>query len=228
MRARAYAADASGRTAIPSITAIAAVAAVAGTALSTISQVNAANYRAKVANNNAKTAQNNAAYAAQASSVQTEAAGLKASQRLAGLTAAQAAAGVDVTSGSPAEVQKSQHALGFLDTETVAHEGAMKVYGYETQRADFEAERKAAKAEVLPDIVGGVVKSIGQVAGAAGSLGIGGGGGASPDASGAIDSMGQIPITPSMINGSPSVPSQYNWMRGNTDYNSGLDGEFSF
>lgn len=189
--------------------AIAAVASVAGTAIGTISQVNAANYRAHVASNNAKQAKQNEAYTAQASGSRVEQEGLKAAQRLAGVETGIAANNIETGTGSAADVQQSQHALGQLDTETVANQGALQAYGYRVQNADFNAEAKAAKAEVLPDILGGVAKGIGQIAGSAGQLGIGGGGGGEPTAGGA-DST-------SLAEGSPSVPSNYAWMR-NSSY----------
>lgn len=202
--------------------AVAAIASVAGTALGTISQVNAANYRAKVAQNNAKAANQNAVYSAKASSARVEQEGLKTAQRLSGVEAGIAANNIDTGTGSAADVQQSQHALGMNDTATVANEGALKVYGYETEASGFQAQAKADKAEVLPDILGGVFKAVGQVASHAGDLGIGGGGGGGFDSGAAFDSafsgLGHTEVTePTLAEGAPSVPSNYQWMR-NSSY----------
>jgi len=199
--------------------AVGVIASAAGSVLGGVAQANQANYQAKVARNNANAAQQNAIYTAQASSVRTEQEGLKAAQRLAGVEAGLAANNIDTSSGSAAAVQESQHALGMQDVATVANEGALKVYGYEQERSNYTAQAKADKAQVVPDIVGGVLKGISTVASHAGDLGIGTNSDA-PDpvsafGSDTISNMKEVPIqTSSLASEGSSLPTSYSWMGG--------------
>jgi hypothetical protein len=56
------------------------------------------------------------------------------------LRAAIGASGVDVNSGSAADVQQSQREIGLLDTATTASNAALDVYGYKSQATNFEAQ----------------------------------------------------------------------------------------
>lgn len=173
-----------------------------------VAQANAANYQAQVASNNAIVSRQNAAHAAAASSVQTEQAGLKAAQQQAGVRTAIAANGIDVNSGSAADVQESQRKIGALDTATVANRGAEAVYGYETQGTNYTAQSKAYSAEAPYDIAGGVLKGASTVLGASSQFPTGGG----RDLTGNMNSLLSAPsqVTPA-----------YNWML-NGGGNSGI------
>lgn len=201
--------------------ALGAVAAVAGPILGGISQAKAASYQAKVASNNARIAQQNAAHAAQVTSVRTEQEGLKAAQRLSSVEAGIAANNIETGTGSAAAVQESQHALGMQDVATVGNEGALKAYGYSTEAANFNAQAAASRAEVVPDIVGGVLKGVGSLAGNAGALGIG------PTAGAGAAGAAEV-AAPSLAEGAPSIPKNYEWMRSGYDYNLDHDNEFGY
>lgn len=168
-------------------------AAAAGSVLQGVSSANAAHYQAQVANNNAITERQNAQHAAAATSVQTEQAGLKARSQDAGVRASIAANNLDVSTGSPVDVQQSEHELGQLDVAQTASRGAEQVYGYETQAVSDKAQSNLYQSEVAPDIAGGVLKGAGSLLSGSPSLpgayqwmsGGGGDGGSTQDANGA-------------------------------------------
>ncbi len=124
---------------------------------------NAATYSAQVAANNAEIARQNAKYAVESGNAQAYATALKGANTAGKIKAGQAASGVDVNSGSAADVQQSQREGDVLDTETVLNRGDLQAYGYRTQGAGYQAEAQLeeAKAEQAP---------IGADLGAAGSL----------------------------------------------------------
>lgn len=167
----------------------------------------AANYSAQVAYNNAATARRNAQYAASASSAQVTQEGLKAAQRNAGVRVAAAANNLDVNTGSPASVEESQKQLGALDVATVASRGAEQVYGYETQATDFQAQGALDRSQARYDLVGGVLKGAGALAG-------------NPSVDALANPGASAPALPgteaegpdaSLLNGPPRVPQNYAW-----------------
>ena len=113
---------------------------------------NAANYSAQVAQNNAKIARDNAAYAEQAGNVAATTQGLKGAAIAGKIKAGQAAAGVDVNTGSAKEVQAGQREVSQLDTETVLNNADLSAYGYRTAATSdtAQAELDTATAEQAP------------------------------------------------------------------------------
>ena len=103
-------------------------------------QASAAEYSAQVAANNARIANQNAEYAAQAGSEKETEASLKSREAVARATTGAAANGVDVGSGSAADVIKSTRQVGTLNTETVANNAALQVYGFRSQATGYEAQ----------------------------------------------------------------------------------------
>lgn len=186
---------------------IAAVSAVS----SGIAAGNAASYQAQVSRNNQAIAQQNAQRAASATAAQTEAAGLKARAQQGGLRAALAANGVDVNSGSAADVQSGERQIGYLDTATVAGNAAQQVYGYRTQASNFGAQAELDQSEAAFDPIAGGLKAAGGLASA--YPGFAGGRG-SPAASGQMTAGGYGNGTDfnSLLTGSPSVNNASSWM----------------
>ncbi len=175
---------------------IALGAKVAGDVISGVGKAQSASYQAQVARNNAQIERQNAAYSAGAAAANTERAGLKARAELSAVRAAGAAGNLDVNSGSNANVQVGQRMIGGQDVATVANKGALQVYGYQSKATGYQAEANLKQAEVIPDYVGTALNVVGDVAGGSSSLPSGGG----PTAS------------PSLIESSASVPSDYSWM----------------
>lgn len=156
----------------------------AGQILGGISAGNSAHYQSQVATNNQTIAKQNENYAASAESAQVERAGLKERQQGAAVRAGLASSGVDVNSGSAADTQVSQREIGNLDTQTVKNNAALKVYGYQTQAANFGAQSQLEESQVGPDILGGVLSGAGSIASHA-----------------------------SLLSHAPSVPPEYSWMQ---------------
>lgn len=177
----------------------AAAVSAAGAISGGIAQGNAANYQGQVAANNATIARQNATYSAGAAAATTERAGLKARAQDAGVRSGIAANGLDVNSGSAADVQTSQRELGALDTGTVANNGALQVYGYQTQATGYQAQSTLDKQEAGADVAGGFMKAAGTLL-------------ANPT----VDSFGS-----SLLSGAPSLPSNYSWMAGQPQQTSG-------
>jgi hypothetical protein len=173
---------------------IAMAASAAGSIMKGVSSANAAGYQAQIARNNAQIARQNAAYSAQAGSAQITAAGEKARQQQGNVRAAIAANGIDVNSGSAADVQVSQRQIGALDVANVAQRAANTVYGYQTQATDYEAEANLKQSEVIPDIAGGVLGGISDLA----------------------DGASHLP-------GGAKLPNIFSWMGGNSKDASGGD-----
>ena len=152
-----------------SISLMALAVGAAGTAVSAAGQIeqgqataNAANYSAEVAANNAKIANQNAEYAINAGQVKAADSSMKGAAVLGKIRAAQAASGIDVNTGSAADVQQSQAETSKLDTETVINNADLRAYGYRSEATGFKAQSglDTAQAEQAP---------IGADIGAAGS-----------------------------------------------------------
>src|SRR5437667_4975506 len=105
--------------ALPVLPLIGIAASVIGTGIGAIgaiqssrAQAAAANYQSQVAANNAQIAQQNAALAAQTGQAKAEATGLRNREAIAAATAAIAANGVDVNTGSALDVRTTQRQIG--------------------------------------------------------------------------------------------------------------------
>jgi hypothetical protein len=194
---------------------IGTAASAAGSVTGGISSAQAANYQGQVARNNATIAANNARYSASATSAATTQEGLKARAQDANIKAGAAANGVDVDTGSPANVLTSQRELGDLDVATVANRGAQQVYGYRSQAVSDTAQSKLDFSQEAPDVLGGVLNAAGDVAKGAPGLPTGGGSFSAPDMSSDMLSPESLQIPSSLISGSPSLPSSYAWMGSN-------------
>ena len=101
------------------------------------------NANAQVATQNAAIAQNNAVFAAQAGEIDAGIQGEKNQQTMGTTRAAEASAGgsgVDVNSGSAANVQASQAMLGQMDELNIRAAAAKAAYGYQTQAVGFQGQ----------------------------------------------------------------------------------------
>ena len=174
-----------------------------------IIQGNVAHYQAQVAANNATVAAQNAQYSASATAAQVQQSGERSRQQLSGVRAGIAANNIDVNSGSAADVQQSQREVGQLNTNTVANRGALQVYGYQTQKANFQAESNLDEEEAKTAWLGGALKGAGQFAemdpGAFGGTGF-------PSGGGDLE-QGTFNPTASLLSGPPSVNPAYSWMQ---------------
>ncbi len=101
---------------------------------------NAAKYNAQVAENNAKIAKQNATFAGAEGAQHQEQQGLKNRATSASIRANQGASGIDVNSGSAADVQASQRMLGQLDVANIRANAVRKAYGFQTDAVSYQSE----------------------------------------------------------------------------------------
>lgn len=103
------------------------------------------NYQAGVADINAQIAQQNADYAMQAGGQQSVALGIKQSQGQSRIRNTQAASGLDINSGSNADVQASQKQVDLMDADTLRANTARTAYGYQVQKTGFKNSAALAR-----------------------------------------------------------------------------------
>jgi len=108
-----------------------------GAGASAIGTLEAGSYQSQVARNNAQIATQNAAYAVQAGRQQADIQSRKGAAQGAAVRAGLAASGVDVNSGSAADVQEGQRETSKLDAETVLNNAELQAYGYTTQATNY-------------------------------------------------------------------------------------------
>lgn len=150
--------------ALPAITA---VSGLAGAGLSAVGAVEggkatAANdkYQAAVASYNAQIADQNATWAIQSGETQAANQGLKTRATVGAEKAAEGANGVDVNSGSAANVRAGTQSMGLLDAMTIRSNASRSAYGYQVQATNDTAQSQldtsaAGQAVTAGDIAGG-------------------------------------------------------------------------
>lgn len=110
-------------------------------------QAQMAEYEAQVARNNATIAGQNANYATAAGEARAYDQGLRERAQLATTTAGLAASGIDVNTGSAADVRTSQRGLAQTDVERTRQAAALQAYGYRTQQTNFQAQAQLDTAQ---------------------------------------------------------------------------------
>lgn len=130
----------------------------------------AANYQAQVAKNNQVVAAQNAQYASQAAAIQAQSKDFQNRAKQGGILAAQAASGIDVGSGSSAEVRQSAEQLGKLDTETIYSNALQTVRGDVQQSKNFEAQSQLDTLTARNARSAGTWQSFGSLIGGASSF----------------------------------------------------------
>jgi hypothetical protein len=158
---------------------VAAGASILGAGITAIGQVRQgeaqaaeARYQAQVARNNQVIAQQNANYALQAGEEATYQTGLRERAKAGQLTADLAAGGLDVNTGSAAELRTSQAELGQQAEETTKQGSELTAYGYRTQATSYGAQAQLLQAEAPMDITAGYLGAGGTLLSNVGNLGI--------------------------------------------------------
>ena len=153
--------------------AVAAVAAAAVSAYGSYesgqAQQAAAKYQSQVEQNNAIIAQQNAQWAAQAGNAQAEQKQLETRAKVGGILASQAAAGIDVNSGSAVDVKSSASELGELDAINIRSNAARTAYGYNVQSSSDQNQSQLDTFEGNADAEAGDIKAGGSVLSAVGT-----------------------------------------------------------
>jgi hypothetical protein len=184
------------------MTSIAPLAGLVGTAVSGIGAISSgkaeaaqANYQAQVAKNDQIIAYQNANYATAAGETKSYNEGLQQRAKAGAITGGIAAGGLDVNSGSAAQIRESQEALGLQDVETVRQQAALTAYGYRTQATNFGAQAQLDTAEAKNDSESGWLNGLGSLIGGLAKYGGGLGGlfpGSDPTSSTALQQEGVI------------------------------------
>jgi len=91
------------------------------------------NYQAGVARINSQIDLQNAEYARNQGEVQAQQYGQKAAQQFGAIRTTQAASGIDVNSGTPAQVQASQRQITTTDLGTIRANAAKTAYDYDVK-----------------------------------------------------------------------------------------------
>lgn len=156
--------------AVGSLGTVATVAGLAGTGIAAAgaleqgqAQAAEANYQAQVSSNNAIIAGQYAQQATQTGQLQAFETGLQERQKEQAITAGIAAGGINVNTGSAADVRESQRELGTLDVNTVLNQAALQAYGYRTQQTSFQAESQLQHAEAGFDTTAGWLSGVGTL-----------------------------------------------------------------
>lgn len=130
----------------------------------------AARYQAQVANNNAMIAEQNAQRASRVGAEKAAREGMKSRAMVGAAITGSAAAGLDVNSGSPADVIQTNRVIGRLDQEQEVTNAAVTSYGYRAQGTNFTAEAGLDEAKAQQASIAGDVGAFGSLLGNAGSL----------------------------------------------------------
>lgn len=130
-----------------SLTVISMAATAASSIVSGVGQYQSGQYQAAVARNNAIIAEQNAQFALQKGQVEAENQNYKTRAIIGQQKANEAAAGIDVNSGSALEVRSSTAELGHLDALTILNNAAAQAAGYRAQKMNFEAESALDKSK---------------------------------------------------------------------------------
>ena len=117
------------------------------------------NYQAQVARNNAIISERNAQAAEEAGRTLEQNQRQKTAQIISSTRAAQAANGLDTTSGTPADVQADEAKLGELDALTIKNNAARQAYGYRVEGMSDTANAGLLEQSAANDIVAGNIKA---------------------------------------------------------------------
>lgn len=136
----------------------AGLSAVGGIMGAVGSEENAA-VQSQIARNNANTAMWNANIASQQGEQRSTMQGMKTAQTVGKIKAGFGASGVDVNSGSPADVAAAASSAGMTDQQTIKSDAARTAWGYETQSTNFQDQAQLDKQQgdwgALSSLLGG-------------------------------------------------------------------------
>lgn len=140
-----------------------AITGAIGAGQSASASASAYKYKAGLALMNQRINKQNAAWAREAGDINAEISGVKSRQEIGATKVRQAASGLDVNTGTAAQVREDQGAVAKFDQDMIRYDASKTAYGYEAKAASDEAEahmmeaaaKNAGKAGTL-----GIVSSI--------------------------------------------------------------------
>jgi hypothetical protein len=135
-------------------------------------QAENAQYQAQVAQNNAAIARANAALTEASGAAKEAAQGMKTASTVGQTKATQAASGIDVNTGSAADVRLAESKLGALDALTIRSNTAREAYGYEVAATSDIAESQLLETEASQAKEAGDISALGTFLTGASSVGL--------------------------------------------------------
>lgn len=132
----------------------------------------AAAYQSQVATQNAQIAKTNAQFAGAEGETNAAASELQTKSKVAAITAAQGANGINVNTGSAVDVRQSASELGELDALNIRANAARSAYGYETQGAADTGQAAVDKSTSQNDATAGIIGGSATLLSGAGNAGL--------------------------------------------------------
>lgn len=160
-----------GPAAIPILAAASAVVSAGGQVYSGLAARNQGQYEAKVANINAGVQLRARDDAAARGEIEQMQHWRKVSQQYGTQRAAQAASGLDVGFGSPADLLSNVNQIGGEDASTIAQNTAREMRGYEVNAANYRMQGAAARSKGNAAMVGASIGAFSSILGAASQFG---------------------------------------------------------
>jgi len=121
---------------------------------------------------NKQIAQQNSEYARAAGESEAQAEGMKARAGIGETKAQQGAGGLDVNSGSNAQVRQSEEELGEYNQSVIRSNAAKKAYGYEVDAQNFQSQaaldQMASSTSKTSGFIGAVTSILGGAASVSG------------------------------------------------------------
>jgi|SRR5215475_3692415 len=127
-------------------------------------------YQAGIALMNKQIAEQNANYAINAGEIKAQQAGMKARFEIGTAIAEGGASGLDVRSGSKAQVVQGMYKVAQQDMGIIRTNAAKEAYGYEVEAASDEAQANLDKYAAKFSRTSGTIAAFGSLLGAAGGV----------------------------------------------------------
>lgn len=128
-------------------TAAGGVTSAMGAKQSASAQANSAKYNAEIDTQNAAQALQNANFSIAAGEAQTGIQGQQNRAQMGAIKSQEAASGVDINSGSAADVQQSAREIGQENALTIRSNAVKEAYGYGVQAQGFKEEAQLGTAQ---------------------------------------------------------------------------------
>jgi len=141
-----------------------------GAAYSASAKSGAYSYQAGIAEMNAQIARQNAAYETALGEQKAQESGLKTRAQISQTRATQGASGLDVNSGSAAEVRKSEFVLGDYDQSVIRNNAARRAYGFEVESVSATAQASLDRYSASNSLTEGYIGAASSILGAGGSF----------------------------------------------------------
>lgn len=148
-----------------------ALLSAGGAVMGAINQGNQASYQAAIANQNADVAAKQAGYVRQQGERQEQEEIWKARAFVGEQEAEQASSGLDISSGTPADVRESTKLMARTGFRNIRDNTARSALGYDQEAINQRAQAKMHKAEAGQTTMNAVLGATGSLLGSASGIG---------------------------------------------------------